>query len=365
MKKFFAALVLAASLAPAASFAQIAIGVSVGIAPPPIPVYVQPPIPAADYLWTPGYWAWNGDDYYWVPGAWVEAPQTGYLWTPGYWGYGDGGYLFHTGYWGPHIGFYGGIDYGFGYGGVGYRGGYWRDGHFAYNNAVNNINVNIVHNTYSERVEAPTGARVSYNGGQGGVRAEATPAERQAASFPHAGPTAGQQRAVEAARSDRNQFASVNHGVPAVAATPRAGEMQGAGVVRASAPGGPVGRTEARPAAAAGIPGGAARPPQSAEQNAARIAPRPQGQAQTAVRPQATPMQNATSEHRPAPQAQVARPAPQAQRPAVQAPRPAVQAPRPAPQAARPPVAPQERAAPQQHEAARPAGGGGGHEEHH
>ena len=26
----------------------------------------------------------------------------------------------NAGYWGPHVGFYGGINYGYGYGGVGY-----------------------------------------------------------------------------------------------------------------------------------------------------------------------------------------------------------------------------------------------------
>jgi hypothetical protein len=39
---------------PVASRAQV--GISVAIAPPPLPVYAQPPIPAPGYLWTPGYW---------------------------------------------------------------------------------------------------------------------------------------------------------------------------------------------------------------------------------------------------------------------------------------------------------------------
>jgi hypothetical protein len=45
-----------------------------------------------------------------------------------------------AGYWGPHVGFYGGINYGFGYGGVGFFGGEWRGGAFAYNTAVMNVN---------------------------------------------------------------------------------------------------------------------------------------------------------------------------------------------------------------------------------
>ena len=99
------------------------------IGPPALPVYEQPLCPGEGYIWTPGYWAWSDDDgYYWVPGTWVLAPETGYLWTPGYWGFNDGVYLWNAGYWGPHIGFYGGINYGFGYFGEGFAGGEWRGG---------------------------------------------------------------------------------------------------------------------------------------------------------------------------------------------------------------------------------------------
>src|SRR5262249_10222656 len=102
--------------APTAPFAQI--GVSVSVAPPVLPVYGQPPIPGPGYLWTPGYWAWGPPGYYWVPGTWALPPRVGLLWTPGYWGWGGAGFVFHTGFWGPTVGFYGGINYGFGYGGV-------------------------------------------------------------------------------------------------------------------------------------------------------------------------------------------------------------------------------------------------------
>ena len=96
--------------------AQVAIGISVDIEPPPLPVYDQPPIPAPGYLWVPGYWAWDDDTgYYWVPGTWVLPPEPELLWTPGYWGWSDGVYVFYDGYWGPQIGFYGGVAYGFGY----------------------------------------------------------------------------------------------------------------------------------------------------------------------------------------------------------------------------------------------------------
>src|ERR1700757_2623724 len=137
---------------PAASFAQFS--VSIRIAPPPLPVYEQPPCPDDGYIWTPGYWAWN-DDYYWVPGTWVIAPEPGFLWTPAYWGWGGNGFIFNEGYWGPLVGFYGGIDYGFGYFGHGYEGGRWENGHFSYNTTLNNVNVDVIHNFYNTRVNRP------------------------------------------------------------------------------------------------------------------------------------------------------------------------------------------------------------------
>jgi hypothetical protein len=164
--------VLGASLASASN---VSVGVVVNVAPPPLPVYTQPPCPGPDYLWTPGYWDWDGNDYYWVPGTWVEAPDPGLFWTPGYWAWGNGGYIYNAGYWGPAVGFYGGIDYGFGYDGHGYEGGRWNGGHFYYNTAVNNVNVKIVHDTYVDRnVAANNNNRASFNGGNGGVNARAT-----------------------------------------------------------------------------------------------------------------------------------------------------------------------------------------------
>src|SRR6202453_1351789 len=88
----------ALAIAPAASYAGIFI--SVGFAPPALPVYVQPVCPTPGYLWNPGYWAYSDAGYYWVPGVWVQPPTYGLLWTPGYWGWGGGAYLFHAGDWG-------------------------------------------------------------------------------------------------------------------------------------------------------------------------------------------------------------------------------------------------------------------------
>jgi hypothetical protein len=224
----------------ASSFAQIGIGLSVNFGPPAIPVYEQPPCPGEGNIWTPGYWAYGPDGYYWVPGTWVMAPQVGFLWTPGWWGWGGSAFLFHVGFWGPHIGFYGGINYGFGYFGNGYEGGRWDNGHFFYNRSVNNVNITNIHNTYNTTVvNNNTTNRVSYNGGEGGINARATQEEEQAAHEQHLQPVAAQTQHEEAARNDPQQRASVNQGRPPVAATARPGELKGAGAVPAREAGAP------------------------------------------------------------------------------------------------------------------------------
>src|SRR5277367_144572 len=169
-------------LVSVASSAQVRVGVAVTIAPPELPVYEQPICPGDGYLWTPGYWAYGDDGYFWVPGTWVLAPRVGFLWTPGYWGWGSGGYFFHGGYWGPHIGFYGGINYGFGYGGVGFVGGRWDGRHFMYNTAVMNVNTSVVRNVYVDRTvinNTVVNNHVAFNG-EGGVTARATGSEQMA-----------------------------------------------------------------------------------------------------------------------------------------------------------------------------------------
>ena len=220
---------------PGIASAQVAIGISVGFAPPEIPVYEQPICPGEGYIWTPGYWAWDDDDqdYYWVPGTWVLAPEPGYLWTPGYWGWGGSAFFFHAGYWGPVVGFYGGINYGFGYFGRGYEGGRWEGNRFYYNTTVNRVNTTIIRNTYNTTIVNRNETRVSYNGGNGGINARATSQEEAAARERHVGMVSAQQEHIQAARSNRELRASENHGRPAIAATERPGAFSGGGVVAA------------------------------------------------------------------------------------------------------------------------------------
>jgi len=199
-------------------YAQI--GVSISLAPPELPTYEQPICPGDGYLWTPGYWAYADADsgYYWVPGAWVMAPEPGFLWTPGYWGWGGNGYAFNEGYWGLHVGFYGGVSYGYGYFGDGYEGGRWQDGHFFYNRSVNNVNVNNIHNVYNTTVIHNTENRVSYNGGSGGIARRPTAQEQSFSQERHVPPVAVQNEHAQAARANPEQRASVIHGSPAAAA---------------------------------------------------------------------------------------------------------------------------------------------------
>jgi hypothetical protein len=222
---------------PNTSSAQVAVGISVRVAPPAIPVYAQPVCPGDGFMWTPGYWGYADGDYYWVPGTWVRAPFVGGLWTPGYWGWGGGLYVWHAGYWGRHIGFYGGVNYGFGYGGVGFVGGGWRGGVFAYNRSVTNVNVTVVHNTYNQAVTNANVSRTSFNGGSGGTSAQPNAQERSAENEKHTPATSEQTQHEHAASTNKSQFASVNHGAPGVAASPKAGVMSGSGVVGAHGPG--------------------------------------------------------------------------------------------------------------------------------
>ncbi len=206
------AALLFAGLPLASSSAQV--GISVAIAPPEIPVYEQPLCPAPGYLWTPGYWDYADFGYYWVPGVWVAPPRIGFLWTPGYWGYRGGGYYFNQGYWGPTVGFYGGINYGYGYGGRGYYGGEWSGNTFRYNTAVTRVNTTVVHNTYvNNKVVTNTGSRAGYNG-PGGAEARATAQEQAAAKGKHIPPTQTQRSRVEAAKKDPALHATNNQGKP-------------------------------------------------------------------------------------------------------------------------------------------------------
>ena len=205
--------------------------------PPPIPSYTQPAMPEEGYVWMPGFWAWRKDvpDYYWVPGTWVKPPRAGLLWTPPYWSRVDGNYVFHGGYWANSVGFYGGVDYGYGYSGDGYQGGRWDDDVFVYNSAANNFGSLTIAHAYNQAI-APEGnsARLSFNGGRSGTKARATPDQEALARAAHVAPTDAQLRHFEMAAKDRSLYSKLNGDQPGIAATTRAGVFDSHDVTRSS-----------------------------------------------------------------------------------------------------------------------------------
>ncbi len=217
MKRLAILIITIASFwSPAETYAQSGAGISleITVTPPELPVYVQPECPVEGYLWTPGYWAWGPDGYYWVPGVWVRPARVGWLWTPGYWGFERGYYFWHGGYWGSHIGFYGGVCYGFGYYGSGFCGGRWEGNAFRYNTAVCRVNNGVIRNTYVDKtVINNSGNHVSYNGGSG-INAKPNASEQSAMKEVHGQPSAEQLNHQHTASTNKAQLAKANGGHP-------------------------------------------------------------------------------------------------------------------------------------------------------
>jgi hypothetical protein len=221
-----AAIVAAASLLaafPLASQAQVYVGFNVGAPPPPLPYYSQPALAVPGQTWQPGYWAWGPAGYYWVPGTWVMPPAANTYWTPGYWGFNNGGYGWNNGYWGSQVGYYGGINYGFGYPGTGFYGANWNNGVYRYNTVYTNVNPAIVRNVYVNRfgyVRPVYATRYSFNGPHG-VILRPTHEQVVFAGERHIVATPVQVEHARIAAQDRNLYYNVNHGRPAVVAVAR------------------------------------------------------------------------------------------------------------------------------------------------
>jgi hypothetical protein len=103
---------------------------------------------------------------------------------------------------------------------------------------VNNIaGVGIAH-AYSKQVAAHENAkRVSYNGGEGGLRARPTEKQQAFAHEKHVGPTTLQIAHVKMAGQDPSLRESNNKGLPPIAATSRPDNFKGEGVIAAKTAG--------------------------------------------------------------------------------------------------------------------------------
>jgi hypothetical protein len=287
-------LALLLSLCSAPSFARVFI--SVGFAPPIMPVYEQPLCPEPNMMWQPGYWAYGDDGYYWVPGAWVPAAYPGALWTPGYWGWNQGAYVWYPGYWGDHVGYYGGVNYGFGYFGIGFFGGVWRGGVFQYNRAVVHIDDRYIHNVYEDRnydrFVVARDSHVAFSGGPGGIHHDPLPEERIAEHDRHVAPSAFQQQHEMAARNDRGAYFKSNGGHPATLAVQRPMAMHNAPQA-AGRPGmlNPQPRPMAQPQAPQSRPAPESRPYAAPQQRPApqQAAPRQQAAKPAAQKPAPKP----------------------------------------------------------------------------
>jgi len=92
----------------------VSIGIGIGTPPPPARVEVVPAGPRG-YVWSPGYWAWDGYNYFWVDGSWMRQ-RPGYVYVPGRWDRHDEYWRYAPGRWEGHEHHYRDHDRGHGHG---------------------------------------------------------------------------------------------------------------------------------------------------------------------------------------------------------------------------------------------------------
>lgn len=95
MKKIAMAVLLALTLLPAASYAQVVIRVG----PPPVIVEHPGPPPERGFIWIGGYHRWDGARYAWVPGHYERPPHPGARWVGHRYVRRGGGWVFVEGHW--------------------------------------------------------------------------------------------------------------------------------------------------------------------------------------------------------------------------------------------------------------------------
>jgi len=95
MKKTALAILLALTLLPAASFAQVVIRIG-----PPAPIVERPPPPPdRGYMWIDGCHRSEGDHYVWPPGRWDRSPHPGGHWVAHKWVHKGDHWVLVEGHW--------------------------------------------------------------------------------------------------------------------------------------------------------------------------------------------------------------------------------------------------------------------------
>jgi hypothetical protein len=91
-------LLLSLMLLPAMAMAEISVDLRFG-APPPPPRRVVVAAPGPGYLWTEGYYRFDGARYLWMPGRWMRPPRHRSAWVPAHWAQRRRGWVFVEGHW--------------------------------------------------------------------------------------------------------------------------------------------------------------------------------------------------------------------------------------------------------------------------
>lgn len=97
LRKGLIACAFAAMLTAGISFAKDRVYIQTG--PPAAVVETRPPAPGAAYVWTPGYYNYNGGSYAWVGGKWVTPPHGHHHYESGRWMHDKNGWYYRDGYW--------------------------------------------------------------------------------------------------------------------------------------------------------------------------------------------------------------------------------------------------------------------------
>jgi len=84
---------------PLSSFAAEETRIFVETAPPQAKESLPPTPTKVGYVWSTGYWTWNGKSYDWTEGSWVAVAQPTQKWVEPTWTKQDNKWYFTAGHW--------------------------------------------------------------------------------------------------------------------------------------------------------------------------------------------------------------------------------------------------------------------------